>query len=171
MYLESIALLRALPCLAEPGKIIVIGRPNRALTDVIPYLASLPGVIAYHPETCVVTFRRPRGFMTLYPNKVYITQVDNSNEGLELLKTLVEAINTTWDHRAELKPISSPRRAPRPLDIWMQLPQTNCKRCGEETCLAFACNLLLQNRVLDECEPLKTDPSLDERRAALEALF
>ena len=49
MYLDSIALTRTLPCLAEPGKIIVIGRPNRLLDEVLPYLATLPGIIAYNP--------------------------------------------------------------------------------------------------------------------------
>ncbi len=43
-YLNSIALVRTLPCLAEPGKIIVIGKPDRSLAEVIPYLATLPGM-------------------------------------------------------------------------------------------------------------------------------
>ena len=30
------------------------------------------------------------------------------------------------------------RRAPRPLDVWTLLPQSNCKCCGEATCMAFA---------------------------------
>lgn len=47
-----------LPCLAEPGKNIVIGKPDRLLDDVVPYLATLPGVIAYNPETHTLTFRR-----------------------------------------------------------------------------------------------------------------
>ena len=50
MYLDSIALTRTLPCLAEPGKIIVIGKPNRSLDEVLPYLATLPGLIAYNPD-------------------------------------------------------------------------------------------------------------------------
>ena len=94
-----------------------------------------------------------------------------TEEGLELLAALVDAINTTWDQRTELRPISSARRAPRPLDIWTQLPQSNCKQCGEQTCLAFACSLLLQKRALDECSPLSTDAAFAERRAALEAMF
>jgi ArsR family metal-binding transcriptional regulator len=64
-YLESISLTKTLPCLAEPGKIIVIGKPNRLLNDVIPYLATLPGIIAYNPETLTLTFRRQPGFLTL----------------------------------------------------------------------------------------------------------
>ncbi len=55
------------------------------------------------------------------------------------------------------------KRAPRPLDVWTLLPQTNCKKCGEATCMAFACNLLLQERVLEECSPLVEDLAFSER--------
>ena len=170
-YLESIALTKTLPCLAEPGKIIVIGKPGQPLSDVIPYLATLPGVIAYNPETLTLTFRRQPGFMTLYPDKVYITQIKNTEEGLELLKALVDAINATWEHRAELVAASAARRAPRWLDILTMLPQTNCKQCGEATCMAFAAALLQQKRQLPECLPLASDPAFADRRASLEAML
>jgi ArsR family metal-binding transcriptional regulator len=170
-HLESISLTKTLPCLAEPGKIIVIGQPSRSLAEVIPYLATLPGVIAYNPETLTLTFRRPRGFMTLYPEKVYITQVKDSDEGLELFTALVEAVNATWEHRAELVAVTAARRAPRWLDIWTLLPQTNCKQCGEATCMAFAAALLQQTRALTECLPLASDPAFIDRRATLEAML
>jgi ArsR family metal-binding transcriptional regulator len=170
-YLDSIALTRTLPCLAEPGKIIVIGKPNRSLTDVLPYLATLPGIIAYNPDAQTLTFRRPAGFMTLYADRVYITQVKSADEGLELLTALKEAINATWDHRAELVAVTVGRRAPRPLDVWTLLPQTNCKQCGEATCMAFAVGLLQHKRSVIECPPLHADDHLTDRRATLEAMF
>jgi ArsR family metal-binding transcriptional regulator len=170
-YLESISLAKTLPCLAEPGKIIVIGKPNRGLDEVIPYLATLPGVIAYNPETLTLTFRRPRGFMTLYPEKVYITQVMDSEEGLDLLRALLEAVNATWDQRAALVALATARRAPGWLDIWTLLPQTNCKQCGEATCMAFAAALLQQTRLLTECLPIVSDPAFGDRRATLEAML
>ena len=170
-YLESIALSRTLPCLAEPGKIIVIGRPNRLLNEVIPYLATLPGVIAYNPETLILTFRRQPGFMTLYTDKVYITQVKDTEEGLELLRALEEAINATWEHRVELVAATAARRAPRWLDIWTLLPQSNCKQCGEATCMAFAAALLQEKRSLFECLPLRSDEFFSDRRATLEAML
>jgi ArsR family metal-binding transcriptional regulator len=171
MYLDSIALTRTLPCLADPGKIIVIGKPSRLLDEIIPYLATLPGVIAYNPETLTLTFRRQPGFMTLYPDKVYITQVKGVNEGLELLKALVEAINATWEQRYQLTAVRSPRRLPRPLDVWSLLPQTNCKLCGEATCMSFAVGLLQQRRAITECTPLGADPSLVDRKATLETML
>ncbi len=170
-YLESIALIKTLPCLAEPGKIIVIGRPDRQLDEVIPYLATLPGVIAYNPETRTLTFRRQPGFLTLYPDKVYITQVKEVNEGLELLEALAEAINATWEHRVELVAATAARRAPRWLDIWSLLPQTNCKQCGEATCMAFAAAILQEKRLLSECLPLQSDAAFFDRRATLEAML
>ena len=29
-----------------------------------------------------------------------------------------------------------------PLNLYKQLPQTNCKECGEQTCMAFAAGLI-----------------------------
>jgi ArsR family metal-binding transcriptional regulator len=171
MYLQSIALTRTLPCLAEPGKIIIIGKPDRPLDEVIPYLATLPGVIAYNPEARTLTFRRQPGFLTLYPDKVYITQVRDTDEGLELLAALKDAFNATWEGREELIAVTQARRAPRWLDIWTLLPQTNCKQCGESTCMAFAVGLLQQKRELSECPPLQADSGFADRRATLEAMI
>ncbi len=170
-YLGSISLTRTLPCLAEPGKIIVIGKPDRLLDGVIPYLAILPGVIAYNPETLTLTFRRQPGFLTIYPDKVYITQVKEVGAGLEALDALKDAINATWEHRAELTAVTTARRAPRHLDIYTLLPQTNCKQCGELTCLAFAVLLIQQKCSLDECLPLQQDPAFSDRRVTLEAML
>jgi ArsR family metal-binding transcriptional regulator len=171
MYLESISLSRTTPCLAEPGKLIVTGRPSRRLDEVLPYLACLPGVIAYNPGAAAVTFRRPSGFLTIYPERIFITQVKDVQEGLGLLNALKDAINATWEDREQLVAASGARRAPRPLDVWTLLPQTNCKACGEETCMAFACNLLLQNRELAECLPVYQEAAYAERRTTLEAML
>ena len=170
-FVDSIALTRTLPCLAEPGKIIVIGKPNRLLDDVLPYLATLPSVIAYNPDARTLTFRRLPGFLTLYLDRVYLTQVENADEGLKLLAALKDAINATWEHRHELVAVMQARRAPRPLDVWSLLPQTNCKQCGEATCMAFAFGLLQQKRTLIECAPLQSDGAFGDRRAALESML
>jgi ArsR family metal-binding transcriptional regulator len=68
-YLESISLTKTLPCLADPGKLIVVGKPSRPLDGVLPYLASLPAVITYNPEVGVLTFRRQPGLLTIYPDR------------------------------------------------------------------------------------------------------
>ena len=170
-YLDSITLTKTLPCLAEPGRIIVIGTPSQMLGEVLPFLATLPGIIAWNPEALALTFRRPHGFMTLYNDKVYITQVVDTAEGLELFAALKDAINTVWEKRAELTAVTTKKLAPRHLDIWELLPRTNCKECGEASCLAFAVAVLQHNRLLSECAPLQFDSSFAERKATLEAML
>ena len=41
-----------------------------------------------------------------------------------------------------------------PMEVWKYLPGTNCRECGEKTCLAFASLLLERKRNLSECPPL-----------------
>jgi ArsR family metal-binding transcriptional regulator len=171
MFLDSIALTQTLPCLAEPGKIIVIGRPSRSLDEVLPYLATLPSIIAYNPIAHTLTFRRSPGFLTLYSDRVYITQVKDTEEGTQLLAVLRDAINATWEQRRQLVAVTSHRRAPRPLDIYALLPQTNCKQCGEATCMAFAFGLLQQKHLLSDCVPLQAEAAFTDRQAALAAML
>lgn len=170
-YLKAISLLKTLPCLAEPGKLIIVGRATQGLEAVLPYLATLPGIIAWNPEANTLTFRRQPGFITLYPERVIITQVDNVAEGIELLEALTDAINATWEHRTELRPVTVRQKAPQWLDIWSLLPQTNCQQCGEATCMAFAAALLQQKRNLGECLPLLSDANYGDRRATLETMM
>jgi len=82
-----------MPCLAEPGRIIVTGVPDRTLDEARPYVATLPGAIGWNPQALTLTFRRPRGFMTLHRERVFITQVRDPEEVLELLAALRDAVN------------------------------------------------------------------------------
>lgn len=170
-YLDSITLTRTLPCLAEPGKIIVVGKPSKPLTEVLPFLATLPGVIVFNPDQTKLTFRRQPGFLTLECEQVYLTQVKDMQEGLELLSALTESINLVWKKRDELVAVTEHKRAPRPLDIWTLLPQTNCRECGEATCMAFAVGLMQEKRFIHECNPLQRDEHFSDRRVTLEAML
>lgn len=170
-FLQSIALVKTLPCLAEPGKIIVVGKPSRSLDEVLPYLATLPNVIAYNPQASALTLRRQPGLITLGQDRVSITQVTDTDEGLELMAALRAAINATWENRADLVAMTGRRQAPRPLDVWALLPQTNCGMCGEATCMAYAFSLLQQRRVLDACVTLTQDDGFADRRLTFQGML
>lgn len=38
-----------------------------------------------------------------------------------------------------------------PIDVYILLPKTNCKECGEENCMAFATRLVNHDKSLDKC--------------------
>jgi len=41
-----------------------------------------------------------------------------------------------------------------PIDVYMLLPRTNCKECGEPNCMAFAAKLVNREVSLEECPPI-----------------
>jgi len=168
---KSIQLVKSVPCLAEPGKIIITGRPSRAIDGILPLVAAVaPSVVAFNPVAGQLTLRRRPGLITFYADKVMITQVTDTTEGLELLETIRDLLNQCWAQRDTIEPVTAARRRPRPLDVWELLPQTNCRQCGEVTCLAFACALLLNKQTVADCRPLMTEPQFAQRRAQLAAL-
>ena len=171
MFIEYITLDHTRPCLAEPGKIIVAGKPSRPIDAVFPLLnAMLPNVISYNPRAPVLVLRRKPGFITLLANTIYITQVKDADEGLELLKAVRDLLNQTWDARETIQPRNEERRTPRPLDVWELLPRTNCRACGEATCMAFAFALLEARRRVDACAPL-LEPNIAGQRETLRGLL
>ena len=58
-----------------------------------------------------------------------------------------------------------------PIDIWKQLPRTNCKECGEESCMAFAIKLLSLQTSLEKCKPLVEDPKYRKNYEELSKLL
>ena len=41
-----------------------------------------------------------------------------------------------------------------PIDVYMLLPRTNCKECGEPNCIAFAAKLVNREISLEKCPPI-----------------
>ncbi len=167
MFVDFITLDDTRPCIADPGKMVVVGKPARAIDSVLPLLnAMLPNVISYNPRGSSLVLRRQPGFITLLPNEVFITQVTSAEEGIELLNAVRDLLNQTWEHREQIQPRDEERRAPRPLDVYALLPQSNCRVCGELTCMAFAFALLDSRGALEKCAPL-AQPQAAAQRATL----
>lgn len=49
------------------------------------------------------------------------------------------------------------RKITNPLEIFQLLEKSNCKRCGEKTCLAFASAVVMGKRKLQECPQLSPE--------------
>lgn len=55
-------------------------------------------------------------------------------------------------------------------DVYEYLPHSNCKRCGEDSCMAFAVQLCEGKAKLNQCGPLRLKEQANNR-AALSALL
>ncbi|VVB73067.1 Acetyl-CoA decarbonylase/synthase complex subunit gamma 1 [uncultured archaeon] len=58
-----------------------------------------------------------------------------------------------------------------PLNLYKQLPQTNCKKCGEQTCMAYAAGLIARTRKVEECTPLVEEKKYAKKLEALKSII
>ena len=57
------------------------------------------------------------------------------------------------------------------MEIYQLLPKTNCKKCGESTCMAFAVAVLSRNRHVTECLPLMEEEKYHSFKNKLEEIL
>ena len=170
MLLHSYKITRILPCLADPEKIRVIAEVSGEIHEAFPYLnATLKGCIYNHPAN-TLTIRKDQKLITLHVLHITLAKIGDENEAEELLKWLKDIINETYAKRDRIEPNYSKGAELRALDIFKLLPGTNCKRCGEPTCLAFAVKLVGRDIEITKCDPLFSEKYQEKRKVLLELL-
>ncbi|MEM1532877.1 MAG: acetyl-CoA decarbonylase/synthase complex subunit gamma [Desulfurococcaceae archaeon] len=63
-----------------------------------------------------------------------------------------------------------PWRAPSPVDLYGLLPKTNCGKCGEANCMAFAVKLVNLEASAEQCPPIVEDPKYRQSYQKLKEL-
>jgi len=53
------------------------------------------------------------------------------------------------------------------MEIYKLLPKTNCKKCGEQTCMSFAFKLINREKKLEDCTPLFEEKKYEKQREKL----
>ncbi|HYA90051.1 MAG TPA: (Fe-S)-binding protein [Thermodesulfobacteriota bacterium] len=170
MLLQSYKITRTLPCLADPEKIRVIAELSDEIPEVLPYLNTiLKGCIYNHPAN-TLTIKKDGKLLTLHFNHITLAKVEDEKEAEEILKWLKDLINETYEKRDHIEPNYSKSADLKALDIFKLLPGTNCKECGELTCLAFAVKLVAQDIDVVKCAPLFSGEFQGKQKVLLELL-
>jgi ArsR family metal-binding transcriptional regulator len=170
MLLHSYQITRILPCLADPEKIRVIAEISDEIHEVFPYLnAILKGCIYNHPAL-TLTIKKDGKLLTLHAHHITLAKIEDEKEAEEILGWLRNLINETYDKRDRIEPNYSKGADLKALDIFKLLPGTNCKKCGEPACLAFAVRLVGQEIEITKCIPLFSEEYLEKRKVLSELL-
>ncbi len=168
MLLKNVELTYVSPCLADPEKIRLKARLSDDIAGVMPYLnANVKGAI-YNHDAPNLTLSREFRLITLYPREMTMIKALNTTDAWQVIDWLQELINDTYARREELEPDYTRKRRPHPLQLYSWLPRTNCRKCGEFSCLAFAVLLFSGDQHLERCEPLFGDDYHEQREVLLE---
>lgn len=168
--LREVRITTFLPCLADPEKLRVVAEFGADIRDALPYLNAILPRAVYNPLTHTLTFQRDGRLITLYPHLVAMAKVWDEEDALATAHWLRDLINHTWQRREGIIPCFERRAALQPLEVYQLLPRTNCRRCGQQTCLALAITLVQGEATLEQC-PALMEGEYEGQRARLRELL
>ena len=169
-FLKTITLCYVAPCMADEKKIRLIAYFNRDISETLPYLNAVIKGASYNKHAPVLTFSKARRLISLYNIKVAIAKADDIIDAWQVLDELKALINETYKSRDKIKPNYEEKIRVTALEIYGWLPKSNCKACGEATCLAFAVKLLQGEQKLLNCAPLSTESKFIENKKIMQEL-
>jgi ArsR family metal-binding transcriptional regulator len=141
------------------------------IREVLPYLNATLSRGMYTPGRPSLAWRHEGHNIGFWPNRIAADDLSSREEAEEFIQALVDLVNETWARRDELEPDHTTHERRQPLAIYQLLPRTNCKRCGEQTCFAFALKLAAGQAQAAGCQPLYEEATHAGPRAKLEALL
>jgi ArsR family metal-binding transcriptional regulator len=140
---------------------------SKDISDVLPYLASVIAYCNYDDNTKTLTFRKEGKAVAVYSRQIAISKLKDKDEAKQVLEELKDMINITYENRHDIQPCYKKGGELKYLDVFKLLPGTNCKDCGEPTCLAFATRLVQQEVNIAQCSPLFSGQFEDKRNKLL----
>ncbi len=152
--IEITEVRQLLPCIADPSKFRVIANMAPPLGGTLKVLEPLFPRGRYSDKIGALIIQKGEVITTIYgTGKVTLTMIKSESEAKETLEKLRSTVN-----EAIAKGVApAPREKIRvePMELYKYLPQTNCGKCGEQSCYTFAIKLMSGEASLDKCIPLK----------------
>jgi ArsR family metal-binding transcriptional regulator len=121
---------------------------------VLPYLNANLGGFEYVREPPSVTFRSQGKLITVHSDRIMINALKDEAEARKIVEWLKREINAAWVQRHAITPCFEGLPRPKVVEILKQLPKTNCRQCGEATCMVFAVRMAEGVKAVADCPPL-----------------
>ena len=134
--------------------LVCIASLDSDVGEALPYLNAELGGIEYHREPPTVMFRVNNRIIKVESREIAINALADEEEAEKILSWIIREINRVWEEKDSITPSYSGRKAPQFMEIFKRLPKTNCKKCGQPTCMVFA-NLIREGgRGAEDCPEL-----------------
>lgn len=158
------------PCDFSAQTVNAIAELSDDISEVLPYLNAIIQGCTYFSEAGILRFSREGKVINLYPSLIAVAKLKDKQEAQQVIESLKELINDTWNRRGEITPSYEGAAELKVRDIYNLLPGTSCKQCGLPTCFAFAAKLIKHQIETTQCAPLYTDRYAVNREKLLELL-
>jgi len=162
-----VAIVVLAPCIADRDRLRLIAHFSGDAAEALPYLNAQLSHASYVATMPVLTFMDRHRMVSLFRDRVGIAKADDIVDAWATLERVRCLANEAWSRRADIEPSYELRRRPPALEIYKRLPGTNCGRCGEATCTAFAWSAWRGEAEPQSCLPVFDGDRGDLRGALL----
>ena len=128
-------------CNPEFQSLHCIARLDQDISAVLPYLNAVMGGFEYLKDPPAVVFKVHGRLITVQGRQIALNALKDEAEADKILNWLKREINSAWKDRKNIEPSYQGTPRPKIIEILRLLPQTNCRKCGEATCMVFAARL------------------------------
>ncbi len=141
-----------------------LARLNENVGEALPYLNAVLGGTHYFNDPPQIMFHHHGRIIKVGAQEIAINALQDEDEAERVLQWLTSEINQAWENRAAITPCYTGRIKPKLIEILKLLPKTNCKQCGQPTCMVFAAQVMEGGRGAAQCPELN-----DTQRTQLNA--
>jgi len=141
-------------CRPEAESLHIIAHLDQDIGEVIPYLNAVLGGFQFIKDPVSVSFKLHGKLIAIHARKICVNALRDEAEGDKIVEWLKQEVNDTWERRAEIKPSFESAPKPKVIEILRLLPKTNCRECGQPTCMVFATQVAEGGKGPEDCPPL-----------------
>ena len=141
-------------CMPSAMSVQCFAHLNEDVGAALPYLNAFLGGHTYIQDPPSVTFKVQGKLITVHSKKIAINALKDEEEATKIIEWLKREINVVWENRGEIEPKYESAPIPKILEILKLLPKTNCRVCGQTTCMVFASMMAEGAKVAEDCPPL-----------------
>ena len=138
-----------------------IAHLDEDIGEALPYLNAVLGGDTYIKEPPSVTFKTQGKLITVHSRKIAVNALRDEAEAQHILEWLKKEINEVWEHRDTVVPKYDGRSKPHLLEIFKLLPKTNCRKCGQPTCMMFASLATEGIKGCDDCPEMTEEKAIN----------
>ncbi len=134
-----------------------IAHLEQNIEKVLPYLNASLGGFEYLKDPPAVTFKASGKLITVQGEQIAVNALKNEKEADKIIEWLKSEINEAWTNRDQITPSYKGQAKPNMIDILKLLPKTNCKACGQATCMVFATMLASGAKSPEDCPEMENE--------------
>ncbi len=147
-------------CNSEAKGVHCFAHLDNDISEVLPFLNTVLGGHVYTKEPPSLMVKNYGKLITFYAKKIAVNALSDKEEAEKIVAGLQGVINDTWEKRNEIEPSTESMQQPVLIDVLKLLPKTNCRECGEPTCMVFATRVIEGSMDQNDCPPLAPENKL-----------